>query len=526
MKKKKIIISIIGLVVILGLYFIIAGTAEEKREMVKVVRGDVLVEIFESGRIKEGEEISLSFGYSGRVAEINFKDGDPVKKGEVIISLDDEVLQINLEKARGGLRAAETNLQKILSGSKLEIQTAQIVVDNASTTHSSSVDNLEKTEERIQNRLTAIYREAIPLLDSVILTVESAHNRAVLVAQEHFSLFSTQDARDGKEARDKIEERLNNIKKQRTEMKIGQAVEIALSETETDLREIFSNFELIIEILERTPYRQTSQDEISLITSEKLAINQSLATVSSLINSISTAKTQGGLERLTAKSQVKTAKGALEQALHQLSRIISPARKEDISLAQININQSRSEIRLLERAIAESIIKAPFDGKILEIKANREEMVQLGEVIVLTIPDQSKQVEINIYEGDITGLRIGNPVKIEIIAFPGKVFKGEVVFIGRTPKIINGIVHYEVIANIQEYPEGLVLGMTADVTIITEKRENVLFLPSDILDGETVTVLRNGVALKVYLETGLKGSDGKIEIISGLNENDQVVAPR
>jgi Cu(I)/Ag(I) efflux system membrane fusion protein len=71
-------------------------------------------------------------------------------------------------------------------------------------------------------------------------------------------------------------------------------------------------------------------------------------------------------------------------------------------------------------------------------------------------------------------------------------------------------------------------GMTANLTIHGDSRENVLAVPQRaviIRDGQNIVEkVIDGKTVDTPVETGLRGSEGTIEILSGLNEGDQVVA--
>jgi macrolide-specific efflux system membrane fusion protein len=70
-------------------------------------------------------------------------------------------------------------------------------------------------------------------------------------------------------------------------------------------------------------------------------------------------------------------------------------------------------------------------------------------------------------------------------------------------------------------------GMTANAEILTDKREGVLYVPQRSVvtrNGQKYAqIYRNGKIEEKIVQTGLRGSDGNIEIISGLNEGDKIL---
>ena len=93
--------------------------------------------------------------------------------------------------------------------------------------------------------------------------------------------------------------------------------------------------------------------------------------------------------------------------------------------------------------------------------------------------------------------------------------------------IIEGVATYKVTLQFIEEDERIRSGMTANVDIIGDSRVGVLAVSQRALirkNGEkTVKVLHGQEITEVKVETGLRGSDGNIEILSGLQEGDTVI---
>ncbi|KPJ71581.1 hypothetical protein AMJ50_01700 [Parcubacteria bacterium DG_74_3] len=99
-------------------------------------------------------------------------------------------------------------------------------------------------------------------------------------------------------------------------------------------------------------------------------------------------------------------------------------------------------------------------------------------------------------------------------------------------KIIEGVVYYEVIvgptSDLETWiPDTVKPGMTADLTIQTALKENVLIVPEKAIqekNGKTlVQIFQAGKIQEQTIETGLWGSNDLVEVVSGLEEGEQVV---
>ena len=529
MIKKIAIIIVVLFIVVLGYKVIFSEKNDLNNQSVEVMRGDVIRKVFETGTIKRGEETELSFSIPGTIQTILFKEGDKVKTGETIATLNNESLQIELAQAEGALRSAEIEFQKLKAGSlEIDLQAARTTVDNAENSLSSAIQALEKAEEMAKERVNSKYEVSIPSLDKAVLAADSANETVNDVCKIHFSGFYTDDARMALAAADRIRWALDEMLRDQRAIDSNdqETIDVALSTAKLKLKTIFNDIDIIRRVLEKIPYRDTSETEFNLLTAEMTAINHSLSSITSIINSINSTKLASEAEILSAEAAVISNRGALQQAKDQLSKIESSARGEDIKLAEIRVTQARSNIELIKNRIEESIIIAPFDGMVLRVNVQPGEFAQAGLPIISVVPDDPYQVELYIYEGDITGINIGDPVDIEIVAFPDMTFKGEVLFIDYASKIIDGVVNFRVLTNIKDYPKEVIFGMTADVTIVPERRDNVLYIPDSAVKSGTVLLIKNGEILEVPVETGLRGFDRNIEIRSGLNEGDNVVISR
>ena len=92
--------------------------------------------------------------------------------------------------------------------------------------------------------------------------------------------------------------------------------------------------------------------------------------------------------------------------------------------------------------------------------------------------------------------------------------------------IVDNVVYYNVTIEFLNQPDGIRSGMTADITIESNKKDNVLRIPKNAvvqIDGtETVQIVKGSKIENRTITTGLEGND-YFEVTSGLNENDQIV---
>ena len=105
-------------------------------------------------------------------------------------------------------------------------------------------------------------------------------------------------------------------------------------------------------------------------------------------------------------------------------------------------------------------------------------------------------------------------------------FNGKVTEIEKGETVIQDVVYYKVTITLDPTEQAIKPGMTANVKIVTAQKEDALSVPSRALIGnghKTARVLENGELKEIPVETGLKADGGLIEIISGLEDGQEIV---
>ena len=123
---------------------------------------------------------------------------------------------------------------------------------------------------------------------------------------------------------------------------------------------------------------------------------------------------------------------------------------------------------------------------------------------------------------------MGDQVEITLDAFSSDdKFIGTVTFIDPAATDIDGVIYYATKVSFNEKDERIKSGMTADLTISTDSREDVLVVPSRAViyreDKKYVQVLNGEILSEIEVSTGLRGDGGLTEILSGLTEGTEVV---
>ncbi|WP_419853212.1 efflux RND transporter periplasmic adaptor subunit [Actinobacillus pleuropneumoniae] len=237
------------------------------------------------------------------------------------------------------------------------------------------------------------------------------------------------------------------------------------------------------------------------------------------------------LIRTNATSQKET-----EEAKSRLNTA-----KAELQIAQNNLDIAKIRVEKAETELGYTEIRSPLDATVISVFAqNGQTLVTTQQVPVLMKLANIDTMKVNtkISEADVIHIQAGAPTSFTLLGESDSQFHGQLdmvklapVHITDTTENTNNAIYYYATFKVPNPDHRLRISMTAAVTIMLDKRENVLNIPLSAL-GEMivpeqyyVTVLRkHGQKEQVVVRTGLK--DGaKVEIIEGLVEGDKVLLP-
>ncbi len=168
-------------------------------------------------------------------------------------------------------------------------------------------------------------------------------------------------------------------------------------------------------------------------------------------------------ERDTAVSNARAARASVEQAKGQLAQ------------ARASLDQARTNLRYTD-------IVSPTDGVVISRAVNVGQTVaaSLQAPVIFTIAQDLRAMEVhtNVAESDIGRLEPGMPVTFTVDAYPGEPFRGKIRDIRNAPQVVQNVVTYDAVIDVANEELKLKPGMTATVTVVTDRRENVISVPN------------------------------------------------
>lgn len=226
-------------------------------------------------------------------------------------------------------------------------------------------------------------------------------------------------------------------------------------------------------------------------------------------------------------------KSELDQAL---SNYQSDAAK--VSSARQEIARTQSQYKNAVVNLGFTKIISPVDGIVVSKNIEEGQPVaasfQAPEHFVIAQDLKKMQIEVNVSEADIGKVKEGQEAEYTLDGYPNQVFKGIVSQVRISPTTVSNVVTYTVVVSVDNEDLTLKPGMTANVSIITAKHENVLCVPNFALkftpnsngpkyEKQGVWVKNGRQLRRIGVETGLS-DDSFTEIISeNIKEGDEVL---
>ena len=167
-----------------------------------------------------------------------------------------------------------------------------------------------------------------------------------------------------------------------------------------------------------------------------------------------------------ATEQVNTARAQANVASAGLRNAEAVVKQREAALAQAKIDLGRTEIR------------APVNGVVIKRSVERGQTVaaslQAPELFVIAENLTDMQVDASIDESEIGRIRIGQKSTFTVDAFPGRSYEGTVKQIRKAAQNVSNVVTYTVVISAANPTRELLPGMTANVRIVTDMRNDVL----------------------------------------------------
>ena len=185
-------------------------------------------------------------------------------------------------------------------------------------------------------------------------------------------------------------------------------------------------------------------------------------------------------EQSSSTAGIAQSQAAVEQSKAQVQQA-----QAQVAQAQAQVQQATAALSVAQVNLSHTTITSPIDGVVVSRDVNVGQTVaaSLSAPTLFTIANDLTQMQViaNIDQADIGLVEQAKSVKFSVDAFPGKDFDGKIEQLRLNPVNVQNVVTYNVVIDVNNPDQKLTPGMTANLTITIDERNNVLKVPNSAL---------------------------------------------
>ena len=560
--KKKLVIGvgILAVAAVAGANIYGSRNAAENAvpqiEVVKAVRDNVQQTVETSGMVVSEEQKTYFSPVNAKVDVADVKEGETVKAGTKLIEFDQKDLEREEKKAELNVKSGKLDMQNTLNKSAEAVQKQQNAQGNAASlkqqvaaqedyianikarisqantnaqvaaaqeearkqadataAQAARAEAVQKAyaaaQKKYQNETLPAYQTQLNTLADEMNQAQTTYNQTETDYQMAFQTWSSEQNDENAAALDVAESARNDAQiayqnaksayeDYKTQKPAAPAMNDVNSEIISDGNEADSIFSDSAETVTNNGSNTTVTADTSALEAELEKASNTLAELQSRLSS-QQAVAESDPSAVTAEEKEKM------EITNNLSELDQMSAQELVEAAKKGI-------------------KADFNGVITKVSVVEGATTALGTELFTLQNTDKINVNINVSKYDYDKLKEGQSADITLA---GKTYEGEVTSISHVAtQNEKGASLISADVRIKNPDDDIFLGVDAKVTIHAEEADDVVVLPSEVVnigkDGSFCYVIENGVITRRDITTGIS-SDDYVEVTEGIKEGDEVI---
>jgi len=458
----------------------------------EVIQGYIEQTVSATGNAAAQQQVALSFGSTGRIAEVLVAEGQQVRTGDILARLDTASLEWQVARAQASLDTTQARLgQTEQPASAEDLAAAQAAVDSATASY-------EKVKAGPTQAELASARAAVDSAQTNYERVKAGPTKEDL-ASAKAALDEAQAAlQQAQAAYDQVKDRPDVAM-------LPQALN--LQNATTEYQRAKANYE-----------SAANHPTPSELAAAEAQVSQAEANLADL-------------QARPTPSDLAAAKAQVSQAEASLAQLQARPAADDVAVAQAQVDEAVIALDQAQSQLKDAVLTAPFDGTVLIMEARAGEWATPGTPAVTLATAGPMVLKVEADELDVPQISVGQPVDLHFNALAGDQITGTVTFIAPASSNVGGVVAYDVSIRFEPGQLPVRLGMTAEVQIVVASADNALLVPNRAITADReagryyVTRQRpDGSTEQLEVQIGLR--DGQYtQILKGVNLGDRLVLP-
>jgi HlyD family secretion protein len=498
MKSRRFWIIAVGLIVIVALAvggFLFLRARQQAATPV-LETGDVtqitaVSSVETTGSIQPLQSGTVSWTTVGQINQVNVKVGDTVKKGDILMTLEPATVPQNVILAQADLITAQKALDDLLHPSELSIANARQAVADAQ-------DALKKAQQDLKSVENPAGQSLVDAVNDAKLALDNAKTNGTLnqVGADASAIQQAEATRN-----------LAYSRLQRAQVAVDDCAKISCGERDQRDNELTAA---------QSGFQQADNDyQAAKLKFDNQSVNQADAIAKAqkkyddAIANLKAAQAGPDANKLAiAQAKVSVSESTLADAQKTLDKLTKGADPKDITSAQ-------ARVLAAETTVASLAVFAPFESEVVAVNYQVGDTVQSNLAAATLVNRSQLHVDVQVDESDIGRVKLGQQVEVTFDSLPDVTVDGVVAQLNPLGASVQGIVKYTVRVNLTKTDPGVLMGMTANIKIVTNKDEGAFAVPLDAVQLDTQGEFVNRVKADNTTE--------RVDIVSGEVQGDLVV---
>lgn len=511
-RTRKILSFIVLALLLGGGYWVYAKTTSTAGTasyvLSKVSRGDIITTISGTGQVSASSQVDIKSKVTGDLTYLNTSaNGQQIKKGTLLAQVDTKDAAITLENAR---IAYEKALKPASASTMLQAENAvsDAIISNKKsyedgfTALTNTFTDLPTVMTGLNNLLYSrtgyLQSENLRTLGQTALDYQSKAGLSYDLSNNEYTSLLV---------------RYKDISRTSATSTIQSFVADTYLIVR-DISETIKNAQNALDFARKQKNDSTGDAPANTLSSWATTVNSNLSSL------------------LSAQTTMSSSFQTIAQKTADLNDLKNGTDALDIRSQQLALQQKENDYQ-------DYFIRAPFDGLLARISLKASDSVSPGTVIGTLVSTQ-KITTITLNEVDVSKVHVEQKAKLTFDAIDGLIIDGTVTAVDLVGTVTQGVVNYNVEIVLDTQDDRIKSGMSVSASIIVETKEAVLKVPNSAIKTQgnfsyvemfatpllttkgTVGTPSKIAPLKKKIEIGLS-NDTSTEIISGVNEGDQIV---
>lgn len=536
--KNKLAVTLIVVGIAVGGYYIykkITTVPPTTRYVTAAAtKQSISVSVSGTGQVASTNQVDIKPQVSGMILTMPVKIGQKVSVGSLVATIDPTNAQKAVRDAQISLDSAKLSLQKIEEPTDpLSLLQAENALSQAQNNKTNAQTALAKAYDDGFTSITDAFLDLPAImsgLQDTIMGNGASANQGNLDfyadAAKVYDARADQYRNDAltayNDARTAYNKNFTDFKN--TDRNAGPATISSLigetSKTSNAIAEAVKDVNNVLQFYNDV-LTQKNIKPIAVAGTQLTALNGYTGKITGHVSDLLAATTA----IQNSQTAIATADQTIAEKQGALAKLKSGSDPLDIKSAQLALTTRQNALLDAQQQLADYSVRAPFAGTIAALPLNVGSQAAAGTSVATLLADQ-QVADISLNEVDVAKIKIGQKATLAFDAIDGLTITGEVSSIDLIGTVAQGVVSYNVKIVFDTQDSRIKSGMSVAAAVITNFKPDILTVANEAIKTQGavtyVQVLTNNQPVRTPVATGL-ANDTDTEIVSGLNEGDQVV---